>query len=69
MKMDKKEDKNWPLIRAKIGCSMGKDAVDGKEMFRPPNVKNLEYSMYMLFTVIEDIVDYLEQKESKNGRN
>ena len=33
--MDKKEEKNWPLIRAKLGCLAGKDAVEGKKMVGP----------------------------------
>jgi hypothetical protein len=67
--MDKKEEKNWPLVRAKLGCLAGKDAVEGKKMVGPSSIRNIEYAIYMLFAVVEDIVDYLDQKESKNGRN
>ena len=60
--MDEKEDKKWPLVRAKIGCSLGKSAVQRDMLGHPSG-----YTIYLLFDVLEDIVYYLEQKESKNG--
>lgn len=62
MNIKPKTRKQWCLYRAKLSCKIGKDVLDGKTE-TPKSVSPIEYAIYSLLCVTEEIINALDEKE------